>query len=129
MVYFFKAEFLVLACRRIQQAKGSGLTPLNPIHQDTQTLALGGIDGLDEGNATFKVRSKVRVALAVLALVSVPKAVRERCLEPVDIDPNDIWVAVGDKSGDVLTHSLAHDARLAMVDVKSFFREDGSHLQ
>ena len=71
---------------------------------------------------------EARVELAVLCFGAEPDAVGEDGFELVVVSAPDIRAIVDDESGEVLADALAHDAGLAMVDMKAFILEDGGDV-
>lgn len=65
---------------------------------------------------------------AVLRVRSADDAIVQDRLEPVEVATSQIGVAVDDDSGQSLSGTLAHDARLARVNCKAFLQRDGGHL-
>ena len=66
--------------------------------------------------------------IPILTLGTVPDAIAEYRLEPVEITSDDIRVPIYDHACQVLPYSLAHDAGLAMMHVETFFEKNRGHM-
>jgi hypothetical protein len=65
------------------------------------------------------------MSVAVLALRPLANAVREDRFQTIEIRSVYVDAPVRDESGQVLARSLPHDACFPMMDVKTFFEENG----
>lgn len=99
--------------------------PRNLLEESSQAQALGRIDGLYPSDPPVQVCSKAGVVRPVLTFGTQASAVVERGFEPIEIGTHDVHAMVCDQSNQALADALAHDARLAVVDVESFFHQDG----
>jgi len=88
--------------------------------ESPQSLPLRRVDRLDKPDPAFETGTEVEVSTPVLALWPEPHTVSERGLEPIEVSPHYVNVLVHHQTGKVLAHSLAHDARLAMIHAKTF---------
>ena len=90
--------------------------------------AFGGIDHFHKTYAPLKMRAEVRVGLAVLRFWARANAIGQDGLESIKICAHNVHVVIYHDAGQVLTHALAHDARLSVMYRESFFMHDGRHV-
>ena len=64
------------------------------------------------------------MSFAVLASRTKAGAVRKYRLQQIEIRPPYVEALVRHQACEMLAHRLAHDARLAVVDSKTFFPQD-----
>jgi hypothetical protein len=67
----------------------------------------------------------MRMIFAVLARRVQADAIRESCLQAIEIGSADIHAIIDHKTGQMLPHALAHDSSLPMMDAESFLPQDG----
>ena len=82
----------------------------------------------DKRDSACEVGAEVRMRSAVLRLRAVADAVRQRCLEAVEVVTDHVRAFVHHHPCQMLPHALPHDARLAMVHPKPFFEQDGCYM-
>ena len=102
--------------------------PLNLPEKTAQTRTLLGMNHFHKADASFQVRSKRRMLLAVLALGAKTNAVRQNRIQQIEITAHNIHFFVGDKPRQVLPPSAAHDASLAMMDAESFLQQNSCYM-
>jgi len=68
------------------------------------------------------MQTKRRMTLAILALRSMPYAVRQDCLELIEIRAHHIDMLIDNEPSEVLPHPLPHHARLAMMNREAFLQ-------
>ena len=69
------------------------------------------------------------MGFAVLCSRAVAYAVRERRFQAIKVGPHHVHSFIGDEPGEMLAHSLAHHASLAVIHTEAFFHEDGGHVE
>ena len=75
-------------------------------------------------SSPFQVRAEVRVGLAILTCRAVADAVRKGRLQLIEVPPLNVQAPICHHTRQMLSHTLAHDARLAMMDRQTFFMQD-----
>ncbi len=99
--------------------------PTDPLKDLSQALTFSRIGIFNEGDAARQMSFKGRMLLTILTLGAMMAAVREDRFEAVEISTRRLDTPVYDQAGKMLLNALAHDARLAMVDLKALFDQDG----
>src|SRR5262249_24988457 len=102
--------------------------PLNLFEYRAQTPSSRRINRLHESHASSEGRPKMRMRFKILTLGAQANAIGQCGFQAIVIGSPDIHMVVGDQSGQVLPASLPHDARLAMVDLETFFHKDGRDM-
>jgi hypothetical protein len=69
------------------------------------------------------------MSVAILALRTQSNTVGECRLETIKVGSHDIRALIGDKARQVLPHSLAHDARLAVMYGEALLYQDGGNMR
>lgn len=100
-----------------------------PVEDFSQALTFGRVDAFYESDTALEVCAKIGMGFAVLAFWSVVNTVIQGSLETVKVCADNIEVLVGNETGEVLAHSLPHDAGLAMVDIEALLEENGRYLR
>lgn len=70
----------------------------------------------------------MRVSVAILALGTQPSAIGESGFEAIEVGSHNVHVLVGDETGQVLAHALAHDTRFAVIHSEALFDQNGSDM-
>src|ERR1700690_3899586 len=117
------------AWRRWCGWRGTPLLPMDLRKDRPKAFAFSWIDRLDKPHTAFQVRPKAGVGFPVLALRTQANTVGERRLETIEVRAPDVDSLVGDEACQVLSHSLAHDARLSMLHRKTLFHQDHGNVR
>ena len=72
-------------------------------------------------NPAFKMGAELWMRFAILAGRTKVLAIHERCFQPIKFPPANVLTLVDYHSCQMLSHSLAHDARLTVMHIESFF--------
>ena len=104
-------------------------SPPDPLQDRPKPFPPRWIDRLDEPHSAFQVRAKAGVISAVLAVRTEPRAIGQCRFEQIEIRPLHIHVLVDDEAGQVLPHSLTHDARLAVVHGETVLKQDRGNMR
>lgn len=99
-------------------------SPVDSVVDCAKAFSFDWIDGLHESDATIEVQSEVGLSVTILARMSQADAIRERCLESIEVGPDDIQVLIHNKACQMLPHTLPHDSCLAMIHAEAFFHEN-----
>jgi hypothetical protein len=102
--------------------------PLNLPEKTAQTRTLLGVNHFHKADTPFQMRPKRRMLLAVLAQSAETDAVRQNRLQQIEITAHNIYFLVGYKPCQVLPPSAAHDASLAMMNAKTFLKQNRRHM-
>ena len=92
-----------------------------------QPLSFRRIDHFYERHFSMEVRAKVRAAIMILTFRAEAEAIRQHRLQPIKVAAHNIHFLAGDKSGQVLTDSLPHHARLAVIHSEALRLQNGGH--
>lgn len=98
--------------------------PTDLLKDFSKAHSLRGVDRFHKSYAPLKVGSEIMMSRAVLALRSASDAIRKDCLQAVELCANHIETLVGNETGEVLPHTLAHNAGLVVVDAETLFDEN-----
>jgi hypothetical protein len=82
------------------------------------------MNAFDEAQPANQMFAKMGMSFAVLTSRTMAGAVRENRLQQVEIRSPNVEALVCHQAREMLAHRLAHDARLAVVDGKTFLHED-----
>ena len=108
---------------RLPAAVSSSL-PHYVVENGSQTSSLLLMNALDEADPSFQMLPEMRMRFAILALSTVADTVGKDRLQEIEIGSSYIQALVGYQPRKMLAHRLAHDARLAVLNGKTFRHEN-----
>lgn len=107
----------------------NGRLPLNLVEQFAKPAPLGRVHHFQEREPTFKVRAKVLVPAAILAVRTQSNAICERGLQAIEVLSGNIQSFVYNQSGKALANTLPHNSRFAMMHGESFVHHGRAHVK
>ena len=84
---------------------------------------------LHKRHSPREVRTKVAMPVAILRLRTPPNTIRQNRLQPVVIRPRHIEPFVRDNPRKVLSNTLPHHARFAMMHSKPLLKQNPSRMK
>jgi len=101
--------------------------PWDALIDVAESLPFHRIDHFDERNLAVKVGAEVRPPIAILTLGPAPDTIRQHRFQLIKVTPHDVHFFVGDKSGQMLPHTLPHHSRLAVIHSQTLFLQDSAY--
>jgi hypothetical protein len=69
------------------------------------------------------------MVFAILAHRAKSNTIREGGFETIEISPHDIYAPVQYHPGKMLSHALAHNSRLTMMNIEAFLEQNGCNVR
>jgi len=104
------------------------LGPIDPVEELAQASALGGVDRLHKPDTALQVGTEAWMSLSILASRAEPHAIRQSGLQSFIVGSHDIDTLVDDDARQMLSDTLAHDARLTMIRGETLFEQNRRNI-
>ena len=114
--------------RTLRLSRRRRIGPANLLEQPAQAQAALGVEHGHVGDAAGQVGAEIVVTVTILLVGAAADAVGQDGLETVVLAPPKIGPDVQDNAGNLLADALAHEVRLARVDLEPFLQGDAAHV-